>query len=177
MQADQNSGRVVRASRAERGAAPNGGPMARVGPTRGGGRPGRVSIQGCSAESVTVSRSPYQIHAEVRRVLARHWVDLDRVQFGVYRDMLRVTGELHQTNQVGGTASIAIFEVLHAELRRIPELRCIQLDFSNWTRDSRGDWKRLCGQGGGLSGDQATAPIEALSTRRPATGEGWGKER
>lgn len=87
-------------------------------------------------------RSHYQIHAEVRRVFARHWVDLDRIQFGVYRDMLRVTGELLCSREASAPATAALLEVLQGELMRVPEIRCVQFDLRNWQRDTDGRWQQ-----------------------------------
>lgn len=89
-----------------------------------------------------MTRSHYQIHAEVRRVFARHWVDLDRIQFGVYRDMLRVTGELLCSREASTPATAALLEVLQSELMRVPEIRCVQFDLRNWQRDADGRWRQ-----------------------------------
>ena len=87
-------------------------------------------------------RSQYQIQAEIRRVFARHWVDLERIHFGVYRDMLRVSGELHQTTAEGASeGELSLVDVLHDELRRVPDVRHVVFDLGNWVRDAEGSWK------------------------------------
>lgn len=75
-------------------------------------------------------------------MFARHWVDLDRIQFGVYRDMLRVTGELLCSREATTPATSALLEVLQGELMRVPEIRCVQFDLRNWQRDADGRWRQ-----------------------------------
>lgn len=84
-----------------------------------------------------MNRSQYQIQAEVRRVFARHWIDLDRLQLGVYRDMVRVTGELHVTAPASPGGDLSILDVVQGELMRIREIRCVVFDLANWRREDR----------------------------------------
>lgn len=116
-----------------------------------------------------MNRSHYQVHADVRRVFARHWVDLDRLQFGVYRDMLRVSGELHCTRDGGETASAALLEVLSGEMMRIREIRCVQFDFANWKRDEQGAWKSV--KSGTFVIEDAVAKRD-LATKAPGAAGG-----
>ena len=76
-------------------------------------------------------------------MLARHWIDLDRIQFGVYRDVLRLSGELYHTTQYALEGSASILEVLYSEFMRVPEIRCVAFDLGNWERDEDGVWQAL----------------------------------
>ena len=88
-----------------------------------------------------MERSKYQIHAEIRRVLARHWIDPERLQFGAHRGIVRISGELHYTRSAGRSPSTSIVEVLQAEILRIREVTRVQFDLTDWRRDDAGVWR------------------------------------
>ncbi|MGE0142632.1 MAG: hypothetical protein AB7I19_08395 [Planctomycetota bacterium] len=90
-----------------------------------------------------MARSAYQVQAEARRVFARHWVDLDRLRFGIYRDTLRATGELHAIGDAARSGSLPLIEALTAELLRVPEIRHVALQFDNWERGGDGRWREV----------------------------------
>jgi hypothetical protein len=91
-------------------------------------------------EAPPMARSQYQLHAEVRQVLVRHWIDLDRVQFGCHRGTVRLSGELVHTRDSGWDPSMSIFESLRSGMMRIQDVRIVQFDFVNWARDANGSW-------------------------------------
>ena len=89
-----------------------------------------------------MTHSKYQIHAELRRVFARRWIDLERIHFGAHRGIVRVSGELHHTRIESWDASLSIIEVLHADIMRIKDVQRVYFDFDNWERDEQGKWNR-----------------------------------
>ena len=53
-----------------------------------------------------MTASRYRAQAAIRRVLARHWIDLDRIRFGEFRGVVRLTGELRFMDARGDRPSV-----------------------------------------------------------------------
>lgn len=88
-----------------------------------------------------VKRSRYQVLAEIRRVFVRHWLDPEALTLTLSQQALRIGGTLRGTGPDGSAAiDASLFEVLEAELCRVPEVGRVQLDLRNWRRDASGRW-------------------------------------
>lgn len=117
-----------------------------------------------------MAQSRYQINAQVRRVFARHWIDLDRVHYGVHRGSVRVSGELHDMRETAADHGLSLVEALQQELLRIKDVQRVYFDLKNWQRDAQGHWKRAQKVPGGKASkgaankdsteDEATAPSD-----------------
>ena len=85
--------------------------------------------------------SDFRINSMVRSVLARHWIDLQKIVIGSFRGTVRLTGELcHIGNDGVRVPEPRQLDNVEAEIRAIPEVERVYFDLSNWHRTSRGDW-------------------------------------
>ncbi|MBK8980604.1 MAG: hypothetical protein IPM29_32270 [Planctomycetes bacterium] len=85
-----------------------------------------------------MSGSQYEIQAAIRRVLTRHWIDLDRVRFGAFRGVVRVSGELRAAVPSAPDPSASLLDVLRSEILRIRDVKGVAFDLDNWVRDGEG---------------------------------------
>ena len=87
-----------------------------------------------------MSRSKFMIHAAVRRVFARHWIDMEKLSFGVHRDSVRIFGELLQLRRPDWESQNSIVELLQLEIVRIRGVSRVYFDLVNWRRNAYGVW-------------------------------------
>ena len=90
--------------------------------------------------------SDFRTNAKIRQVLTRHWIDTQELHFGCFRGTVRLTGRMLHINREplrhGGTGFI---ETIESEIRRIPGVRAVFFDLSNWRRDKSGAWEQTEG--------------------------------
>ena len=83
-----------------------------------------------------------QITNEVRRILVRNWIDLERITFGFFSGSIRISGELVKLRRTGYTdPGISILEILEAEIGRVEDVKHVQFELTNWKRDDSGVWR------------------------------------
>ena len=85
-----------------------------------------------------------RINSMVRAVIARNWIDLQRLRYGSFRGTVRISGTLCY---LGARASQNFdpgkLEVLESEIRRIPGAKRIYFDLRNWRKNTQGQWECL----------------------------------
>lgn len=102
--------------------------------------------------------SDFRANSRIRSVLARHWVDLQKLRFGAFRGTVRLSGELcHLGSGRFGSSEAVKLESLEQDMRRIPGVRHVYFDLVNWQRDSSGKWK--C-----MNGERKTPPARSRSS-------------
>ncbi len=91
--------------------------------------------------------SDFQINSRVRGVFARHWIDLQKINFASFRGTVRVSGELcllgsERSNDFEPTKIVN----LEYEIKRIPEVKRVYFEFPAWHRKPDGAWERTDGE-------------------------------
>lgn len=83
--------------------------------------------------------SDFQINARVRSVLARHWIDTQRVRIGSFRGTVRLSGELRLIcERTGRNFDGMQLELVVSEIRAIRGVARVHLDLANWTKNELG---------------------------------------
>lgn len=113
-----------------------------------------------------MARSRYQIHADARRVLVRHWIDTERITLGVHRGSVRIAGELHFTRPDRDDGTGHIIEVLRSELMRVRDVTRVYFDFTNWSKDSKGLWSQANRKGRTHGSQQSSGTGNTYELRR-----------
>jgi hypothetical protein len=89
--------------------------------------------------------SDYAIQAGVRRVLARHWVDLMAIRLYASRGSIRFQGSLRRLGDAAFESSqLTVVDSIEKEVRRIRGVRRVSFDLSNWRQDTAGRWVERC---------------------------------
>ena len=79
------------------------------------------------------------INCAARRVLVRHWVDLGKASLRTINGVLTVHGALEKLPHAGSPLTASVVCEISSELKRIPSVRRVTLDFINWTENA-GKW-------------------------------------
>ena len=88
-----------------------------------------------------MAASDFQINSRVRSLLARHWIDLKRVQVGSFRGTVRLAGELCRLGgESAGRHEPQLVETLDQEIRAIPDVERVHFEITNWKRTGTGQW-------------------------------------
>lgn len=86
--------------------------------------------------------SDTQIRANLRTVLARHRVDLNRTSFSCSRGVVRMLGELCRHGATAGKpVEMGEVEALERELQSVKGVSRVHFDLLNWRRLSTGEWQ------------------------------------
>lgn len=76
--------------------------------------------------------SDAHINSRVRGVFARHWIDLQKVQFASSRGAVRISGELcfldSEDDEDGAECTRARREILEYEIKRIRGVKRVHFD-------------------------------------------------
>ena len=85
--------------------------------------------------------SDFRINSQVRSLLARHWIDLKKIQIGSFRGTVRITGEL---SRLGGEGCPPyephLIETLEMEIRALADVERVYIEATNWIRAGSGHW-------------------------------------
>ena len=76
--------------------------------------------------------SDSRIKSLVKAVFARHWIDLQKIEYRSIRGTVHVRGELRQLS--GRTSSVrdsSLLEAIETELKRIPGVNQVYFDVVN----------------------------------------------
>lgn len=85
--------------------------------------------------------SDLAINSSIRRVLARHFIDLPRVRFGCFRGTVRMRGELVRRQTAGsGSLEASTLHAIEEEIHRIRGVQRLHVDIRNWQRLPGGGW-------------------------------------
>ena len=91
-----------------------------------------------------MAASDFRTNTAVRSVLARHWIDVQRIKFGCFRGTVRFTGSLaFLGTRANGTLDAAKVELLEREIKRLQGVSRVYFDLKNWKREPGGEWKCL----------------------------------
>jgi hypothetical protein len=87
-----------------------------------------------------------RIHSQVRSVLVRRWVDLERLRVGTTDGVVHIEGELRQCLSLApaigeGAPSLQFVRKLERELQRIPGVRDVVLSLVGFEKVGW-EWKR-----------------------------------
>jgi hypothetical protein len=84
--------------------------------------------------------SDFQINARVRSVLARHWIDTQRMRIGSFRGTVRLSGELRLIceRRTGRKFDGMQLELVVNEIRAICGVSRVHFDLSNWMKSESG---------------------------------------
>jgi hypothetical protein len=85
-----------------------------------------------------------EIRSEVRALLSRHRIDLQRIQFRIASGTVRVSGELAYHGGAGATFQrmpTSALEALEHDLAVTRGVKHTYFDLSNWHRLSSGEWE------------------------------------
>ena len=85
--------------------------------------------------------SDLKINSNVRAVLCRHWVDLQKLNYASFKGAVRLQGELAYlgTRVVG--CDLALLEFIEQEIRRIDGVKRVNLDIENIRKSKTGKWE------------------------------------
>ncbi len=85
-----------------------------------------------------------KINSQVRSVLARHWIDLQNLNFGSFQGTVRITGELRYLGMRDCLSTDSMkLEIIEYEVRHVPGVKKVYLDLSNWRKNHKGAWETL----------------------------------
>jgi hypothetical protein len=88
-----------------------------------------------------MSVSDFQINARVRSVLAKHWIDTQRVKFGSFKGTVRFSGQIHPLGDRSAThLDGSKLEIIESELKRIRGVLRVFFDLANWRKSETGKW-------------------------------------
>ena len=77
-------------------------------------------------------------------MLAKHWINLQRLKFGSFRGTVRFSGELCYLGAHSGNRSEAAqLEELEREVKRLEGVKRVYLDLKNWRKKDGGEWECL----------------------------------
>lgn len=89
-------------------------------------------------------RSDTQIRADLRMVMTRHRVDLNRTAFSCARGVVRMQGELcRRANTPEAPIDLGEIELLEHELECVKGVARVHFDLANWRRLSTGEWQEV----------------------------------
>jgi hypothetical protein len=119
-----------------------------------------------------LSVSDFRINSGVRSVIARNWIDLQKLKFGSFRGTVRITGNLSYLGaRTGAACDSGKLEALEAEIRRVPGVGRVYLDLTNWRRSPTGQWECTDGtpQHAAVTDvEEEARPVPGLKTQRAA---------
>jgi hypothetical protein len=72
-----------------------------------------------------------EINCRVRRVLVRHWIDLGKVSVRTSRGVVSLNGSLLRLPHVAADVDAATPAGIFEEIKRIPDVRRLQLNLDN----------------------------------------------
>jgi len=80
------------------------------------------------------------LYSQVRKVLASHWIDARFLHFGIARGTVRLTGELRLLPGRPDERFSSPVYLLEQEIRRLPDIRTVFFELTNWTKNVEGQW-------------------------------------
>ncbi len=87
-----------------------------------------------------MSQIDLDINRNVRRVMVRHWIDLGRIGIHSANGVVSIRGSLHVLPGVQTALTTKVISNLFVELRRVDNIRALQIEFDNWV-EVDGSWQ------------------------------------
>lgn len=84
-------------------------------------------------------QSDLDINRRIRSVLVRHWVDLGKLSIRSSAGKVLIHGSLERIGGMKEELTVAIVEVIFADIKRIPTVRQVNAAIENWSNDT-GRW-------------------------------------
>ncbi len=82
-----------------------------------------------------------ELNCQIRGVLARHWIDPNRLSFSARRGHVHLSGELLVIGaDKDKEKTIGVLQAVEAEIRRVQAVRTVTFELTNWIRDDGGAW-------------------------------------
>jgi hypothetical protein len=82
-----------------------------------------------------------ELNCQIRGVLARHWIDSNRLSFSARRGHVLLSGELLVIGAPKEKEkTIGVLQSLESEIRRAQSVRTVSFELTNWVRDDCGGW-------------------------------------
>lgn len=79
------------------------------------------------------------INCRVRRVLVRHWIDLGKMSARTVRCVVTLSGALMRLPHISPEVDLATPGSILDEIRKIPDVRRLQINLDNWNGESIDD--------------------------------------
>ena len=76
------------------------------------------------------------INCRVRRVFVRHWIDLGKISARTTRCVVTLSGSLMRLPHIAPEVDATSPEVILGEIKRIPDVRRLQVNLDNWNGQS-----------------------------------------
>ncbi len=76
------------------------------------------------------------INCRVRRILVRHWIDLGKINARTARCVVTLSGSIMRLPHINPEADAATPASILEEIRRIPDVRRLQVHLDNWNGQS-----------------------------------------
>ena len=89
------------------------------------------------------SSSDLHINCAVRKVMVRHWIDLGKLSMRTTRGVVRLGGALNRLPGAVGELNATLIMVIIAEIKRVPHVRRVSADFTNWRRVGLEGWSPI----------------------------------
>jgi hypothetical protein len=115
-----------------------------------------------------MSISDFQINSKVRSVLAKHWIDIQKLRFGSFRGTVRLSGELYLAGDRSASfLDAAKITLVENQVRRIRGVARVYFDLKNWRKNESGNWICLDEEviRPDVQGQEPTTPETEVSTR------------
>jgi hypothetical protein len=84
-------------------------------------------------------KADLDINCRVRRVLVRHWIDLGKMSSRTTRCVVTLSGSLMRLPHINPDIDSATPGSILEEIRRIPDVRRLQVNLDNWNGQSVDD--------------------------------------
>jgi hypothetical protein len=79
------------------------------------------------------------INCRVRRIMVRHWIDLGKISMRTTRCVVTLNGSLMRQPHISPEVDLATPGSILDEIKRIPEVRRLQINLDNWNGQSIDD--------------------------------------
>ena len=83
------------------------------------------------------------IFRAVKGVLVRHCCDLGLLSIAVNKSMVNVRGSLRRAPGATSELTADLIDNMYDEMRQIPGVPRLDVDFDNWRKAEGGKWKKV----------------------------------
>lgn len=84
-----------------------------------------------------------EIYRSIKGILVRHCCDLGLLSIAVTKSAVNVRGQLRRAPGATSELTGDIIEHMYEEMRKVPNVPRVDLDFDNWRKAEGGKWKRV----------------------------------
>src|SRR5262249_16767505 len=108
---------------------------------RGGGRtrlPGKLAPE---EGKHVMSVQDLELNCQVRAIVAKFWIDPNRLSLSARRGNVHISGELRFTGaEQDHEQTVEMLQSLESDLRSLHDIRELEFELTNWTHDASGGW-------------------------------------